>query len=143
MPSLKAKIQHQQLLIQVIIHSPQLEQDKKQKGHKPFTALALIDTGAQRTCVSQRVVSTLELAPESKVHMKSATESVEVNEYVLGLHIPIERMTPAGPELALFGSPHSLVIEFNASDTFDVIIGMDMLIHCNIFIGHGEFSLSF
>ncbi|MGI9257048.1 MAG: retroviral-like aspartic protease family protein [Salinispira sp.] len=104
---------------------------------------ALIDTGAQRTCVSQKLVSSLGLIPDAKTQMKSATAVVEVNQYQVGIFIPITKQTLVGLEQFKFGSPNTIVMEFQSSDKFDVIIGMDMLAECNLFLAHGEFVLSF
>lgn len=84
--------------------------------------------------------------------MQSATETIAVNQYQLGLFIPIETLIHVGTvggeiqyqtQLTLFGSPNTLAMEFKADDRFDVLIGMDMLAACNLFIAHGEFFLSY
>ncbi len=80
MPSYKGSVENDQCIISVHVHSPITPYDKEM-APEHFTAL--IDTGAQRTCVSQKLVSSLELIPESKTKMKSATAVVEVNQYVV------------------------------------------------------------
>lgn len=90
--------------------------------------------------------------PESKIYMASATHNVAVNQYQVGLFIPIKRLiqvpTAEGKvnyetHLSLFGSPKTVVMEFKTNDQFDVLIGMDMLAGCTFFVAHGEFYLSY
>ena len=149
MPSLKGKVQNNQCIIQVLAHPPG---DGKQPPVAQHSFQALIDTGAQSTCISTNVVNKLKLQPESKIMMQGATTTAPANRYVVGLFIPIEKATPVSvkegkvnyqTQLSLFGSSKTLVTEFNAPDNFDVIIGMDMLSECILFVGHSEFSLSF
>ncbi len=147
MPSFKGIVDNGQCFITVHVHPPQSQRQKESRAFR-----AIIDTGAQRTCISQRVISALDLLSESKVKMKSTTGTSAVNQYQLGIFIPIEKQTPVGiidgkiniqREIALLGSSSTVVMEFKAPDNFDVIIGMDMLSDCNLFVAHGEFFLSF
>lgn len=131
----KGRVENGQCFIFVHVYPP-----NSRIEYKDVTPCrALIDTGAQNTCISQKLASYLKLVPVSKIEVLSAAGHVSVNQYLVGLVIPIERLN----QLSVLGSPATLVTEFQANTHFDVLIGMDMLAECTLFVARGEFFLSY
>lgn len=59
-----------------------------ESGEKSVNALALWDTGATRTCISEEVVKKLELIPTGKMNIKTPAGSGQVNAYLLNIILP-------------------------------------------------------
>ena len=80
----------------------------------------LVDTGADVTCISDKVVGFLDLQPTGKVQMVGATGSDAVNQYLVDL-------------LLQFGTQHIGIPDHRAasfkagSPHYDVLIGRDIL----------------
>ncbi len=114
--------------------------------------MALVDTGAQTTGISKRVVKTLKLTAEGKEVIQTAGNPVEVNLYHVNISIPVEIRRPASEKdgQVIFEVDRverhwfsQTVIEIvNSFQEFDVLLGMDIISQCNLFIGHGEFVLA-
>lgn len=84
---------------------------------KIFTAL--LDTGANRTCISRSIAESLALNATGKASMVSASHEVEVNLYMVDMLFPFD-------EVAAIKSGIT-VMEFNGSSAFQAIIGMDII----------------
>ncbi len=97
----------------------------------------LVDTGADKTCISSKAAQYIQLSPVSKIAMQGATGSNQMNQYRIDL------MLQFGKE-SLFLS-NFLVIEHSASsDLFDVLIGRDIICKGVLtmdFSGHFSFSI--
>ena len=61
------------------------------KGQKIYRAL--IDTGANGTCIAEEVAKELNLIPTCKKQMKTAGEPVLCNEYDIHIAIPVTEIT--------------------------------------------------
>lgn len=102
-------------------------------GHnKPtfYNFTALLDTGANRTCINKDVISKLSLDPLGKVNMCSASHNVVVNSYIVDLMLPFGTIN--------VGQSGVTVLEFNASNDFQIIIGMDIISNGLLSISHDK-----
>lgn len=57
-------------------------------GDKTISVLALWDTGATRTCISNDVVSQLSLVPTGKKNIRTPSGSSQVNTYLIDITLP-------------------------------------------------------
>lgn len=82
---------------------------------------ALIDTGASASCIAAQVVEKLGLLPIGKAIMSSATHTIEVDQYLIDLTIPLGRDIVSRKGL--------VVNEFagNGSPDFQMLLGRDVL----------------
>ena len=108
------------------------------------TCVGLIDTGATRTCITQRLVERFELRSVMKVLVASATSYPErrrAYEFSLGLFCQDE----LSEQRALYVLPNSFVAPiFQNNGNFDVLIGMDLLSQGRlVFETGGNFSFDF
>lgn len=153
MPFFSRDIKGGQIIINVVVLQPG---DNIQKMiHSPqHVYKALVDTGATNTCISQHVAKTVGLLPQSKKLVTSATQSVAVNSYDIDIHIPIERvlssMSSDGiaqkrSQISVLSSINLQVTELMQQSGFDVLLGMDVLLECSLFISgnHGDPFITF
>lgn len=85
---------------------------------------ALVDTGANSSCISERLALACKLKPVSALKMISAHGMSIAQIYEVSLKLPNEILFEAVP-----------VVEVSGSKSFDVIIGMDIL-------SKGDFAFS-
>lgn len=97
-----------------------------------FAARALIDTGANRSCMSRRLVSVCNIAPISYMSVRSAQGISEANVYSVDFTLPSRIQFRNVP-----------VMEFSGGSDFDVIIGMDILSKGDIAITNAENQMLF
>ena len=106
---------------------------------------ALIDTGATRTSVSQKVVETLSPEYAGEALMWTPTGSRAVSRYRLFVTIPIHK-TQKGKSTARVSRDKLLVTAFPSrgrEHLYDVVLGMDILADCALLIQFGEFVLGY
>ncbi|MEM9324432.1 MAG: hypothetical protein AAGA85_02205 [Bacteroidota bacterium] len=98
---------------------------KEEGGPVPSTrAIALIDTGASNSCVSQRIVDELALIPFDFQQVYTANGSTEQLLYDVGFILPISQAVPIwvqAPGADLIGQPYG------------ALIGRDVLASCTMF----------
>ena len=97
-----------------------------------FTTRALIDTGANRSCMSRRLVSVCNLEPISYMSVRSAQGISEANVYSVDFTL--------SSEMQFCNIP---VMEFSGGSDFDVIIGMDILSQGDIAITNAKNQMFF
>ncbi len=148
MPSFKCQIVNGQCIINVRIQSVDVSETTVRIPPKN-TFKALIDTGAQKTCISRSIVDTLGLVSSGKALIQSATQVTSVKRYEVHLIIPTEKITIISKNQIRL-TPHAEpfmnhpVNEMPAElPNFQVLLGMDILKDCNLIIAHGEFILSY
>ena len=150
MPSFKGKVTDNQCIINVIVFKSSPKEDRIISEDVSFRAL--IDTGAQRSCISQNVVKKLDLSPKEKVPMNSAAGKTTSNEYDVDILIPIEKRSQSikdgkiAERRELSIKPHISVrvMEWKSNDgKIDVLLGLDILLLCNFILAHKEFIISF
>ena len=145
MPSFKKLIENNQCQINVLI--------KSTKDRNPKTFIAMIDTGAQSTCISKNVVKLLNLISKGKLRMQSATEIKSVNTYYVDLIIPIFYTEPIIRDNQIKGLKqdrnyknfYNLKVQEMYAEfiPYDILLGMDVLMKCNFIMAHGEFILGY
>jgi aspartyl protease len=110
-------------------------------GQQLFGFKALFDTGAQVTCISQRVAAKVGLVPRGRGTIVSASETTETNIFLFNVGFVMASVPGDGPGtfsggMSVFGPFEGLEIHSEPSDDVDVLIGMDVL-------ARGEFSIGF
>ena len=98
---------------------------------------ALIDTGASRTCISDRLVSLYRFAPTGDATMNHAWGSNHAYTYLFNMFVPTR--VEAGVRGESSGDVSMFTLEglsFKATSDFDILIGRD-------FLCKGSLSLSF
>jgi hypothetical protein len=101
---------------------------------------ALFDTGAQITCISQRVSAILGLVPRGRGTIVSASETKETNIYMFRVGFlmavrPGDLQGTISGNMQVFGLFEGLEIYADTDDDVDVLIGMDVLARGNFTIG--------
>jgi predicted aspartyl protease len=86
--------------------------------------IAVWDTGATNTVISQRVATNFNLIPTGKIPVSTASGKTISNQYLVSMILPNK-----------LNVPDILVTEGDLGDNFDVLIGMDI-------IGCGDFSVT-
>jgi Aspartyl protease len=108
------------------------------------TCLALIDTGATRTCLTQSLIARLGLQTKAKLLVASATSGPERRRaygYTLGLFC-----VDQGSKIkTLYVLEHEFVAPwFEDNGNFDVLLGMDIMSRGRLlFEPNGVFSFEF
>lgn len=132
MPTFRNRVEDGQLLLVASV-----------EGVSPRKAYrALLDTGAQRTMISPKVVSEASLQAIGYSHVIPVSgEPIRTPKYRIDLSLPI----PQGNTTLLSGlSGMELEVArlpFQPAN-FDILLGMDFLIHCHFTMYGGSFILS-
>lgn len=110
--------------------------------------MALADTGASSTCISQKVISDIGLTPMGKILAGHAQGSAAVNQYQFQVifAFPTGSPTPAGVVPTQIVSILVTGIEFlpQPGSVYDVLLGRDILcrgIFTMSFDGHATFAI--
>ena len=136
-------------MVTVHIH-PIVKEDEVALSNK--TAFqALIDTGAQKSCISSNIVKKLGLIPTGKAEMQSASHVLGTLTYDIMLFIPITNVSQsikAGSKISKHKTSLKKylcqsAIEMKATDNHEMLLGMDVLQDCSFFLAHGGFYLSY
>lgn len=115
----------------------------------PRMFLALVDTGAQRTMISNNVVNALGLPPQGKIPIQGVGHTVTYhNGYLFHVAFTLPIIVQGKPvpnQLAVFVHPSVIYgAELTAVTGFDVLLGMDILSSGSLKVeGSGHFSFSF
>lgn len=107
--------------------------------------LALLDTGATKTCISELVSEKLNLLPIGKTQMIGATGEQVVNQYHFAIGFPLSSQQDArGLQVTNIDLKLVTGLQFSSLGTgFDVLIGRDILcqgIFTMSFDGHFNFA---
>ena len=137
MPFFSGPITNRQILIGVAVTRP--DEKGVQLGSPKHSYRAMVDTGATATCISPKVVANLQLLSEGKRLITSATQQTEVNQYHVNLHIPIT----SGIEISILTKLELEVTEISQPKDYDVLLGMDLLERCSLFISGGQFTFCY
>lgn len=139
MPTFVTAVNNNQILLDVVVTPIGADSEM-------HTYTGLLDTGAQRTGISTKVVSDLGLAQVDVGRMQVATgEFSEVALYPVNVGVPVvsQRQSQedrpeafvSGKSLIVSGLPHE---PWN----FDVLLGMDLLSLYHITIVNGQLAMS-
>lgn len=106
---------------------------------------ALIDTGAQRTCIGKSVVTHARLLRRGKRQVQNVSAEAFHNSYIVQLGIWCVQINLAGEDIgqSLYRFADEVeVIDIADRDRFVVILGMDILERCDFHLEHtGAFRL--
>lgn len=110
-------------------------------NHAPSGSLklyrALVDTGASRTCVSDRLIAYHRFPPHNRAVMTHAWGRHETYTYRFNLYVPTRVDSYASGDFTGDVSIFELEgLEFKAKSDFDVLIGRDFLVR-------GSFKMDF
>ncbi len=154
MPSFKSIPINDQCIVNVVVTQVFDEKTKIEVGElQKNTYRALIDTGAQKTCISENIAHKLSLVSKGKSRMASASEVTSSNTYHIDLYIPIsqeqsvmqgEKLVGVMQDLNLRKHTKLSVSEIKSfSPNFDLLLGMDVLKQCIFIFSHNEFVLGY
>lgn len=140
MPCISGRYDKTGLIIEVGIlpHGEQLKSSLK-------LYKALIDTGASRTCVSDRLVSLYRFAPTGDATMHHAWGSNQAHTYLFNMFVPTR--VDAKKDGSSSGDVSMFTLEglsFKARSDFDILIGRDFICRGSLSVTFdGHFSLCF
>jgi Aspartyl protease len=111
--------------------------------------MALLDTGASSTCISQKVINDLSLTPIGKVpagHAQGIAAAVNQYQFQVVFAFPIGAPTPTGITPTQIMPNAVTGIEFvpQPGSPYDVLLGRDILcrgVFTMSFDGHATFSI--
>ena len=161
MPSFRQRInQKQQFIIGVHAFTPftdEVDQAQALQTARPYPAL--VDTGATRCCISEKIVRDLNLQPHSQITMETAGHPISAQVYFIGIVVSVVEtvsqhetqpdgstsvtLTPVAQ--AQRGSPQMRVTalpDIDAERGFEIILGMDMLNNFHITLHDGDIIIS-
>jgi hypothetical protein len=106
--------------------------------------VALVDTGASKTCISKQAAQTAGLIAIGKSPMVSATHTVDMDNYLADIFLPFGA-APLGGTTGLVINSIS-ILEFNCETncSFQILLGRDVLtkgIFTISFDGHFSFAI--
>ena len=136
MPCVKAAFSTEtnQLLLPVNFFDPKTSKVSREDGKitvsggKLFQCLALVDTGATRTCITQKIADFLDMLPEGEREVFGVHGSQKTMVYSVSLVVPqIVFLQEAMPVFRIHTQPEN---------GYDALLGMDVL-------SKGNFQLDF
>ena len=145
MPFYSGALNNRQIIIDVLIGHPH---SAKSFVLDDFLAnnpsyKALVDTGATHTCISPNIAEKLALFPEGKKQVHSATHKTSANLYHVSFFIPIAKQTEQEFRVDTHAIFDLEVTEIIQPANYDVLLGMDVLADCSLFIAHDNFTLGY
>ncbi len=112
----------------------------------PAMFMALLDTGASNTCISQKVVADLNLVPTGRAPVAGVHGSILTNTYqfTVAFFFPQQQL-PSGQVVADAKTFDINGTEFdNTGCSFDVLLGRDVICAGHFTLSfHGQFVLCF
>ena len=104
-------------------------------------ANALVDTGATRSCVSQRIADKLKVAPIDKKHVQTAGGVFPKNVYRINFHIPIYYKASSTQGAVNIKSIYQIdVTQADLPDSCDILLGMDVIMEGSLHVSGGQFT---
>ena len=136
MPCFTAEISNNQICFNCSAHKP--GEDESGAGH---SFIGLLDTGAQKTGITQKVVDAVGLSPVSWGSVTGVSGVVETPIYLLDIGIAVSehsRHTDGSIIESVFGkgfrSRQVSLLDFGENSAFDILIGMDVITECHLTI---------
>ena len=152
--------QFQQFIINVRVFQPTQNQSDHDKAFSSaFSYRALIDTGANRSGISQKIVTDVGLSPYKYIKLNTAGTPYTAPLYSVGMVVSVTE-TAIRPEKQKDGSivekpisisetsrgyaeiPVTSFPDIGTDRGFDIILGMDMLMNFHITIYRGNIIIS-
>ncbi len=142
MPCFTANVVDNQILFGCFI--TKLEDDNQDPSkHNHFNAL--LDTGAQLSGITQKVVDELQLTPVSWVDISGVSGVVNTPTYIVDIGIAVSELShqPSGViqqsvMAKMFERRQVSLLDFGQNAQFDVLIGMDIIVACHVSIHTGN-----
>ena len=137
MPSFEQQIADNRVIIDVAL--------SRGGGEPTMQFGALLDTGAQVTAISPKVVQGLQLVPTASLSLTVASgQQVDTFQYRARVDIPIAYnvIHPSGPQRFLMGNQLSVAGLPYQPEGYDVILGMDLIGMFHITIYRNRIILS-
>ena len=122
MPSFEQQVADNRIIIGVAL--------SRGAGEPPLPFNALLDTGAQVTAISPKVVQSLQLVPTGPLSLTVASgDPVDTFQYRARVDIPIDynAIHSSGPQRFLMGNQLSVAGLPYQPDGYDVLLGMDLI----------------
>ena len=115
------------LEVEIRLHQTELERYRLEgrTAPLPFSARAIIDTAAQRTCIRASAAANLRLTPVGRASVSSTSGSVQSNVYSLSLQLGLTLDRLPNP-IEVFA--HSVPAIRGA----ELLIGLDVLRRCKL-----------
>ena len=148
MPFFNGTFNNRQIIIDVLIGHPHnaessLDPNDFLVNNPPYLYKALVDTGATSTCISPKIAENLALVPEGKKPVHSATHKTSANLYHVSFFIPITKQTAQEFQVDTHAIFDLEVMEIIQPANYDVLLGMDVLAGCSLFIAQNSFTLGY
>jgi hypothetical protein len=137
MPTYGGSIKKRQLLLDVIVSDP--------KTNKTRPYRALLDTGATISSISPKVLKELELSSDGWMPVEGVHGEKELPTCSVGLHVPITELSQGQQQLTTTSrgcSRMKVTIMGKKANTFDVLVGMDLLEDFHLTVYKNQFILS-
>lgn len=143
MPTFRGKIVDRQILLTAHVA---MSSGNSHQGADAVPFRALLDTGATITSVSRQVVNILRLAPDSWRPVTGVHGTVTTPTYSINIAVPITEPVsgPDGERPHTFSRGANLEVALLKiqPETFDVLLGMDLLESFHLTIYADQFILS-
>ena len=138
MPHINGVINNRQIIIPILIYKAGTLAANNGLPPQSKQWNALVDTGAMFSCISRRCIQELQLVQrgEDCVNMNSASGTYEAKLYAIDFWMPTTLPNATKGEIYE-------VIECSGGNTYDVIIGMDIILKGTLNLSSdGHFTLS-
>lgn len=130
-------IEKRQLLLDVVVSNPKTNKTKRYR--------ALLDTGATISSVSPKVLKESELSSDGWMPVEGVHGQKELPTCSVGLHVPITELSQGQQQLTTTSRGYSRMkatIMGKKVNTFDVLVGMDLLENFHLTVYKNQFILS-
>lgn len=125
-------------------NSSPIDEKVRQELLRKHSYTALIDTGSNVTCINKNVIKNLNLKIKAEKKIWGTTGEKMTNIYYIGIGIPLFITDKKNPkvlkyELQMYAkmeAPQFHVVNEN----FDVIIGMDIIMQCSLYITQNDYT---
>ena len=143
MPTYRGSIEKRQLLLNVLVSNPTTNKTRSYR--------ALLDTGATISSISPKVLEELELSSDGWMPVGGVHGDQDLPTCSVGLHVPITELSqgqqqqPGQQQLTTTSRGYSrmkVTIMGKKADTFDVLVGMDLLQDFHLTVAKGQFIIS-
>lgn len=144
MPSFLGRIKDRQIILWVHVAKPNLDSDSI--GSEAIAFEALVDTGATISGMSPKVIESLGLKPDGWQSVTGVHGTADTPTYAVSIAVPIseEVSGPDGGATKTFSRGANLEVALlqPQPNTFDVLLGMDLLENFHLTIHKDLFILS-